>query len=740
MKNLQLYIQNQKVDLFEDESVTLNQSIKDLKSIDKVFTEYTKSFTIPASQNNNKILKHIYNFNIVDTYDPRKKLPALLKLNYEDFKTGKVLVQGVKMKMNKPHAYKLTFFGNTVTLKDIVGDDKLNTLDFFEDFSFDWTQTSFVSTSSGGLSFTVNSVTYSQAIITPLITHGSQRLVYDSSDSSGSVAGNLYNSGNVNGSVSWEVFKPAVRLYVVIKAIEATYPELQFTDDFFSTSNLEFYNLYLWLHNQKGNISDEATTDLLSRHKIKTFQLSAGNTSTNFYQNILLSLNGTITITDFDFVNVTSIEFSIILNPTNSNSTYSLQIDRDGLVIDEISVTGTLTHSLTILEPGRYNFYIQSAPGTAFSDSSLNVLRKSHIQQQRATGFKINAFTVSSNQTFYPHHHMPDMKILDLLRNLFKMFNLICFVNDSGKIQVMTSDDYFNSSFLTHDITDFVDVKDSQIDVALPYSSINFQFKGNETFFSIKHKELFNQIWGAESFSASEKLHGKPFELEVDFEHHKFERILDANDGSQTTIQWGWSVDSDQNPFVGKPMLFYPIKIDSFVNNAFVGGVSQIQYKYVDVSGANAVAFFPSYYIPSNSLSVDKSVSTSNIHFKKELNEYSGSGFDDTLFNKYWKTYISDIFNFKRRLTKVKAYLPLRILLNFDLKDHFFIFDRLYRINTISTNFENGISDLELININEPTTDQRRVEPLYQNVTQTFGTIDNTDITIDLTTVSIDTL
>jgi len=49
MRRLQLYIENQRVDLFKDESVSLTQTIKNVKDIDKVFTEFTQTFSVPAS-------------------------------------------------------------------------------------------------------------------------------------------------------------------------------------------------------------------------------------------------------------------------------------------------------------------------------------------------------------------------------------------------------------------------------------------------------------------------------------------------------------------------------------------------------------------------------------------------------------------------------------------------------------------------------------------------------------------
>ena len=51
MQKIQLYIEGQRVDLFEDESVVLTQSIQNVKDISKIFTEFTRTFAIPASKN-----------------------------------------------------------------------------------------------------------------------------------------------------------------------------------------------------------------------------------------------------------------------------------------------------------------------------------------------------------------------------------------------------------------------------------------------------------------------------------------------------------------------------------------------------------------------------------------------------------------------------------------------------------------------------------------------------------------
>ena len=90
-----------------------------------------------------------------------------------------------------------------------------------------------------------------------------------------------------------------------------------------------------------------------------------------------------------------------------------------------------------------------------------------------------------------------------------------------------------------------------------------------------------------------------------------------------------------------------------------------------------------------------------NINFGAADNEYSGdSSFDDgSLFLQNYVTYIQSVFEQKKRLTKVKAYLPLKILYNLKLNDKISLNSRMYRINSITTNLINGESSLELLNI-----------------------------------------
>ena len=65
-QKIQLYIENVQVDVFQDGSINIVSSIKDFRSPDKLFTDFSRNFTLPATARNNKVFKHYYNYDILD--------------------------------------------------------------------------------------------------------------------------------------------------------------------------------------------------------------------------------------------------------------------------------------------------------------------------------------------------------------------------------------------------------------------------------------------------------------------------------------------------------------------------------------------------------------------------------------------------------------------------------------------------------------------------------------------------
>jgi hypothetical protein len=178
----------------------------------------------------------------------------------------------------------------------------------------------------------------------------------------------------------------------------------------------------------------------------------------------------------------------------------------------------------------------------------------------------------------------------------------------------------------------------------------------------------------------------------VPFEHFKFERIFDINVSVQapTTVQWGYSVDDNQQPYIGAPYLFY---LKHYVNGTQINFVDQL-----DVNGDPAnVAQIDNYFLPLNSRLGDTTSQT--INFYAEQDEYALAVNNESLFKNYHSKYISSVFNESNRMTTVTAYLPQRILINFKLNHTFVINNIEYKINSIKTNLLTGKSDIELLNV-----------------------------------------
>ena len=65
MNRLELYIDTEgkknlrRLDLFKDETIEVNSSLKDSRDVSKVFTDYTQNFNVPASKVNRTIFKFV---------------------------------------------------------------------------------------------------------------------------------------------------------------------------------------------------------------------------------------------------------------------------------------------------------------------------------------------------------------------------------------------------------------------------------------------------------------------------------------------------------------------------------------------------------------------------------------------------------------------------------------------------------------------------------------------------------
>ena len=452
--------------------------------------------------------------------------------------------------------------------------------------------------------------------ITPLISH-TTRLFYDSASDTAD-DGNLAPNGNgesaaMNHGVYWKDLKYAIRVHLVILAIEKTYG-LTFSTDFFKTTgNDAYYNLYLWMHRKKGNVDDPNAPATFP--ELVNFGLDS--TMTN-----VIAAGQTVTVSNQTGNN--KITSDLTINPNAAeNTVYTVNVIRDGIIQDSFSATAPSAANATIdLFNGNYQVH------------------ESHT-------FNVSAFTIAANPQFVPSAQLPPIKVLDFLTGIFRLYNLTAYVLDDGTIKVQTLDDFYAnpSSGSPFNISKFIDISKSQVNVALPYREIIFEYKGLGTKLALQHEQLTTGGvgWGTTEYMGDAKYDGGVYKVEAPFEHMKYERLVNVATGNNTTAQVGWMVDDNDESYLGDPVLFYPIYQQNQDSIRFL-----TDRPYLNPASNTDIN---DYYIPSNSLALDTATSTANINFNQENNEYNVTGnFSGTLFNNYYSNYITEMFNSKRRL------------------------------------------------------------------------------------------
>jgi len=740
----------QRLDLFEEQSINITNSLQDIKDIAKVFTDFTQQFSVPASKPNSKVFKHYYNFDIDGGYDARVKREAIIKINGQDYREGFISLSSVSMKKQLPYAYKVIFYGKTVNLKRLFGDDELDDLanypnaylaQFNQDYSAANAQTGFTNgynLVSGSLASNTGST--AGDLCYPFIS-GKSHYYYDSAHDNGPELNEDVSSrnlrhhttgSNLNGLDLIDL-KPAIRLYHIILGIEDKYG-LTFTkngtNDFFSTSNNQFYQLYLWLHREKGDLSSQIAESVFS-----------------------------IDLDDYAFTNTT---------PTGqpdprSNSNQDLVTSLTDQIVETVEVyynytisvtpSGTGLYSLEMLDTQTGNLITPTSNATDLSGSNVQVTRTFVIRkdstdfgtqtftpvfkvktQAGITSFKVDSLAITktvrevdlgsgsasevgydANYTFnsgVPNtittgldvvDNMPKMRVIDFLTSIFKMFNLTAFYDDRrilangttnadfGKIKVMTVDAFYSEG-VSYSIDKYLYTDKHTVSKANIYSEIDFLYQDPSTFAIINSNEITNDEFGNEKLTNRSAdinnplaFDGGKYEVKLGFEHIMFERMTDQNDETtRTTIQWGWMVNKDEFPVLGKPLVFYCHKHDTT--------------SYPIVLSQTPTVSLNQYIRPANTLTVTSGSNLQTIHFGEEGDEYFAQANPESLFKNYYFNYIVPIYNEKSRLSKFQAILPIDIVIKMKLNDRFVLSGKSYKINSIKMNINTGKADLELIN------------------------------------------
>ena len=729
MQKVILYIQPQlttttttqdfiRVDLMEEELISLTQVIQDVSDIDKLFTDYSRTFNLPASKTNNKIFKHWYNPDI-EGFDANVFCESRIELNHLHFRFGKIQLNEVVMKFGEPSMYKVTFFGNTVTFKDKINEDQLSDLVWLNNFNHDADADYIKIALEYGKDFTIDSVAYNDAIIYPLIAH-SQSYIYDNQNGSANLSNGLNISTNTSHhqqrGVVPEDLKPAIPVKNIIKAIEEQYGITFKTSEFLDSAAMT--NLYLWLHRAKGRI----TGDLLTELSNTTFNCTSGTANCNHYNGVLYPSvqfsNGDYIFTQA-FTNgyEEGFKFTATITPASSTIPYSIEIVdslTDTIVATANNLLGTQSHSigygklqtntLSLNESKRLFARVRSVDPLTFSaalsiEHSYFDLALGRYDYSLTANYTSSSSSIVTSATIIITEQIPELSIKDFLNGLFRAFNLTAYVDFNDEIVVKTLDSYYAAGD-TFDITDFVKTDQHTVGEALPFSNVDLEYSEPKSILAQTFRSMNNRRYGELNYigDASKK---NEYKITLPFEHMLFERLQDKTSSALTTVQVGSFLDDNLEPSIGQPLLFYGIYQQNQDNINFLESTRPETYGALCPTGTNST--LNDYWIPSacNELGRTSVPPLYNLNFGSEINTYTLTdygGNNNSLFQNYYTNYITRVFNKKTRIFKFSAVLPLKVLLTLTLDDLIVVGTRAYTINKMSTKLQSGETNFELLN------------------------------------------
>ena len=709
MNKVDIYVNGFRLDIFDDEEISINLSVQNVQDISKVFTDFTQGFTIPASPRNNEILQHYYNANIteslittevggspvwnsigitwnswnttwnsgstttstVNTFDGRFRQEARIEINSLPFRTGVIEVENVQLKGTEPYAYTLTFYGDVVTLTDLFGEDYLYDVDFSE-YNHSYTDTQVFNRLTGD-----DDTGFFYPLCSPV-----KNWFYQSA--SGAGANNINNIAHKTGGVGlrgirYTELKPALKVTNILTAIGAKYG-ITFTGSFLSAT--PFVDLSLWLHRFEGY--------LFSGGNDIAYQLINMNRNTGSGSQFNL---GTETWTVVD-----SKQYDLQVTMLNVSAAYELSVFRNGVLDFSVLVPAHAASSVTtnmaalsFAAGDTVQLFIRPQSNTSMTYQCTDY---SGIDTDTASvSFSVDQ-TLGATYTFQVvvSDLMPEIKVKEFLAGILKMYNMVIVPTTSTTFLLQPLEDWYAAG-ADQNYQTYLDITEYTVDRPPLYREIEFKYQATEQILGFQYLQTNNVGFG--DLNNTFTFDGEQFLIEVPFECPLFERLTDQHTGGLTNVLVYKSITSEVgedgtfNTYLGAPILFY-----GYFDNY---NLTANPLTFVNADGTHRIVDIAWYANTSNRYS--SAAASNTITFGADIDPYHLQSVNQSLYNNEWNNYITDLYAKARRVYNVDAVLPIGKIITLNLQNAIIWNNTKYLINNVSLNMTTGKASFELLNV-----------------------------------------
>lgn len=654
-----------KIELFNDEKIDISLSVQNVQDISKVYTHFTQSFTIPASPINNAIFEHFNQSDVDAVNNPNKRRASYIEIGLTPFRAGKLQLEKSNIKNGQVDSYTVTFYGDLVSLKDKFGNDKLADLDLSA-YSTDYT--------GSNIESLITSTDYTKNVRFPLIT--SDR-VWTSDDSTNT---DITTAG---GAINYNELFPAIKVARIFDTIESKYG-LTFNGSFLDVANKPWDRLFLWLKNAKAvtNFNNKCIFNSVLVNKVEqTPSLTYGlDPVTN---EILITQVSDKTNNVIEMHVETSVPCLVTIECyENLSFKYATTVPN---TIPWVKLYESPASNPSI----RLSYKINTSVPCTITNIKINNKYQGLFTGTSPTGQAIK-FIAPSEQTISCddivisqkpslQNLAPDITVADFFSGILKMFNLTCYATALDTFLIETLDTWYSKGYI-YDITEFTDTDSIDVERVPLYKNVSFSHAKSESFVNREFLEVNSKglrEYGDTKESFNEFDNGD-FSVAVPFEQLLPLKLTGAN----VCASYCLTPKPDYKSYVPKPVLLYMDDITAC--SFYFSNDSGIVLKNTHAPFTNELTFNNSKY----SLSFGEEASVIN----------NNTTLFNSLYKLYYSSYLSNLFNPKCRLVKVKAHFPLSLITKLKLNDRLVIRDKRYIINEIKSDITSGQIDLSLLN------------------------------------------
>ena len=707
---LRLTIDGNEIELYENEPVNLSYQFSNLQEINASSSNFSQTFRVPLTKKNQDYFGAVNEFGLIPDWDPKTKVDAELSYNTIPVMRGFVQVKSVYVQKGKYADVEIVFFGETANLSRDIGDGMLSDLDLS---SYDHTlnATNIEASWAGTLS--------SGAIRYGLPDKG-QNWFANQTD-------NIWTSSN---PLEHGDFTPYFR---AAKLMEEILSSAGYTMDSEFFENRDNEDIYLLMN--RGNRSVIGTdnpetetmlvglsTDLtgLSAHNPGA-AITAWSESTPFYDTGANFSGGstftapfrayyTFRINLYGRTNATNHAFSVWLEKTSVTPTetvWEILDNYPGLAFND--QVHNFTSDPILLNTGdAVKIYYEMAA----SSEVLNLDGDNTISPQSTWWQVLDITDPTSGQTVDVEANMPEMKQIDFVSGLQKMFNLVFIPdrNNPKKLYIEPFNDYLAAG-TKKDWTNKIDLsKDLTIEPTTDLQSRRYEWTHSNG------KDLVNDL----VFKNASRVYGRyrvddpendfasgTKEIKSPFAPH----VASYIPGTQYAVH-RMLVDTDQTDKRIKD----PLPRLAYWNGQNNGTI----YYYNDANSAvTTLSRYPAF---SQYSDLYASVTDDDLGFGTERPFHLVEANPvNTLYFKYWTPFVNQLYSSDARKLTAFFRLTRAELATFEFSDKIYLKDTYWRILSIS--YDATSEDLVKVELLKVLSDIRDCSHIPNGIDKATGEI-----------------